>query len=333
MLEPEKNILSIIRPFKEAYLYCVDPGAYNVMLPLSHAMENNGMNSTWVVDGWCIKNVHASSIEWNDFMSNYSSSEKRNSCMVLGSQTNFNQTQSAVEFCRDNGIYSLFLFDHWVNYVLHFWDSDNGKLYLPDKICIMDDVARDSLIRELSPLLPDREFINNIEVVGHPSIEKSVLSVQGIPDERLTDLRKSMNAHEKKVILFLLEPIEDDFGFDSQGKPSLGYTEYTISKYFFDNVQDRENTKILIKPHPRQDQDKIRDFLSRNVTDSGFDVDLIERGDLESLIAVADEVVGITTVALITALKTGKKITSIQVGRNEHGCRLSNEYLERNLVL
>ena len=44
-------------------------------------------------------------------------------------------------------------------------------------------------------------------------------------------------------------------------------------------------------------------------------------------------VIGMTTVALIIALKAGKLIKSIQVGRNSKGAALSNECFESNLII
>lgn len=333
MLESVKNILSLVRPFNRVYFYCVDPGAFNIMFPVYKAMENKEINIIWVLDGWCKKNKDISFVEWKDFINNYKRENGSGSCLILGSQMNNNQTHDAIQFCKDKGIFSVFVFDHWTNYLFHFWDDYKSQLYLPDKIFIMDETAKDSLVSELYPWLQTKDFINNIEIVGHPSIEKNVLSIQGMSDEKLADIRSSIGAQNKNVVLFLLEPIEDDFGFDAEGNPALGYTEYSVLRYFFNSLPDSNNTKIIIKPHPRQDLAKIRDFLSNDTNNRKADFVFMEDADIESLIAVSDEVVGITTVALITALKAGKKIKSIQVGRNKEGHKLSNEYFERNLIV
>jgi hypothetical protein len=128
-----------------------------------------------------------------------------------------------------------------------------------------------------------------------------------------------------------LEPVHDDFGIDESGKPSLGYDEYSMLEYIFDNYQLRDAT-VIIKPHPRQNISALNKFLNK-FDDSLFDYHIDNEHSLELLIAVSDEVLGITTAALIIALFAGKPIKSFQVGRNEKGKCESNEYFERNLTI
>lgn len=141
--------------------------------------------------------------------------------------------------------------------------------------------------------------------------------------------KKRLTPVHKQIVLFLLEPIEDDFGYNNDGTPFIGYTEYSILSYIF-SMPDFEDALIIIKPHPRQDVEKIKAFL---MVYAHRDILLLDNEKLENLIAIADEVIGMTTVALIIALKAGKKIRSIQVGRNERGKILSNSYFEKNIVL
>jgi hypothetical protein len=53
---------------------------------------------------------------------------------------------------------------------------------------------------------------------------------------------------------------------------------------------------------------------------------------LELIIAAADQVLGMTTVVLIMALKVGKTVKSIQPNRTERAKKMSNVYFERILI-
>jgi len=332
MLKSAHSILSIIRKFNEIYFYCVDPGAFSVLYPVYKAKDDQ-TNITWILDGWCRDNKkEIFCVELDTFKASCDFRDNKGVCLVLGSQTNFKTTRCIIGYCRGKRIYSVFVFDHWCNYLSHFYDKQISKLYLPDKICVMDDDAKRSLIYATASHLEDKGYLENIAIVGHPGIEQSVETIHNISNEERAEIRRKINAGNKKVDLFLLEPIEDAYGYDLEGKPRQGYTEYSILRYFLCNIW-LGNTKVIIKPHPRQDVSKIRTFLSNIANFNDFDYELEEQLSLEQLIAVADIVYGVTTIGLIIASKAGKKIRSIQVGRNDNAPMVSNEVLERNLVV
>ena len=195
----------------------------------------------------------------------------------------------------------------------------------------MDKIAFDCLIKELEKVKYNEQYLQNIHIIGQPKIEHSVRVINNYSQTVLKEFRRQIGALNKKVYLFLLEPVHDDFSIDEFGKPSLGYDEYTILKYYFDNYQ-LQNAKVIIKPHPRQDIYALNLFIGK-IDHSLFDYYVDDEHVLELLIAVSDEVFGITTAALIIALFSGKPIKSIQVGRNEKGRNESNEYFERNLII
>ncbi len=333
MLESVKNIISLMAEFDKFHFYIVDKGAFDVLYPVYKAKKEHGCDVKCIFGGWCKDNKkEIPFVELSFFKNSYKHKPDKNACLVLGSQTNFKATHNVIQLCRDRGIYSVFVFDNWCNYLAHFYDDKQSRLYIPNKICVVDDALKNSLIAELTPYLDDESFLKNIVVVGHPGVEKSVQDIRSISAKEKVNLKNRIGARGKKVILFLLEPIEKDNGFDSEGKPALGYTEYSILSYFF-NKFPLENAKLIIRPHPRQDIKKVRTFLSNKVGNDGCDYELTDELSLEEQIAISDKVVGITTVALIKAAKAGKQIISIQVGRNKKGCKYSNQLLEKNLVI
>ncbi len=286
----------------------------------------------WILDGWAkSSNKNIDFVELRQFENQYHATANKEICLLMGSQRTYEATHKVIDHCREKGIYSIFVFDHWGNYAKHFRLTDH--LHLPDKICVPDETAKSSLVSALNPYLDDKTHISkNIVIVGHPAIEESVRKIQNISEEEKTEIRSRLNAANKRIFLFLTEPIEEDFGYDSNGVPNLGYTEYSIITYFFNNYA-RDDVKVVIRPHPRQNTDKICEMLAEKVGVSKADYVVTDRFSLEEMIAVCDEVFGITTLALITAAKAGKKIKSLQVGRREKKGDLPDGVFENNMVL
>lgn len=331
MLASLIRIGTLLNPYSNIFLYSVDPGAYAIMRPIYELLSSAGKNIQWIVDGWCRNAIEYEYPfgDWYSFKEDSCQFNVDGCCMVLGSQTGFEATHEAIRFCKENGIATIFLFDHWANYISHFHSPKDNTLYLPDKICVPDEIARHSLIVDLSSLMPNDRYIENIQVVGHPAVEDSVDAICSLTTSEIEIIKRRLIPGDKRIILFLLEPIEDDFGYNSDGTPFLGYNEYSILRYILSSP-DFEDVRMIIKPHPRQDIEKIKMFL---LPYAHRGILLVEKERLEDLIAIADEILGMTTVALIIALKAGKKINSIQVGRNERGEILSNPYFEEYVVL
>ncbi|MCX5815846.1 MAG: hypothetical protein NTX75_06325 [Proteobacteria bacterium] len=326
-----KKIAPLLTPYGKVFLYSVDPGAYAIMRPIYELLLSTGGETQWIVDGWCRNAIECEYpfTVLSSFKEDFCQINLDGCCMLLGSQTNFEATHNTLRFCKEKGIATIFLFDHWGNYLSHFHSPIDNSLYLPDKICVPDEIGRQTLCAELLPLLENERYANNIQVVGHPAIENSVNAICSMTTSEIEIIKRRLIPVDKRIVLFLLEPIEDGLGYNSDGTPFLGYNEYSVLRYIL-SLPDFDDVQMIIKPHPRQDIEKIKMFL---LPYAHRDILLVENEKLENLIAIADEVLGMTTIALIIALKAGKKIRSVQVGRNERGKNLHNPYFEENIVL
>ncbi len=331
MFESLAELTLLLAPYQNVFLYSVDPGSYAIMRPIYESLSREGKKGEWIVDGWCRNRIECEYpfMDWSSFREEDNQLKIGRSCMVLGLQRDVKATHGAIQFCKEKGIDTVFLFDHWANCLPHFYCPDENKLYLPDKICVPDEKARKCVLSEIEAIWKNDLYAENIFVVGHPAIEDSVAAIRSLATYEVEKMREKLGHPDKRIILFLLEPVEDDFGYNSDGSPFLGYNEYTILHHILSQV-DLENVQLIIKPHPRQDLGKIGSFLK------GYEhqqILLTVNEKLESLIAIADEVWGMTTIALIIALKAGKKIRSFQVGRNDRKENRLHPYFEDNLVL
>jgi hypothetical protein len=210
--------------------------------------------------------------------------------LLAGSQTDFARTRQSLAAAKAAGASSGFVFDHWKNYREHF-DA------LPDLIVVPDALGHRLLLEALGPQAATRT-----QILPLPSLEAAV------------DRVRSFGGADLGLVALLLDPTEPEngLGYDWEGTLDVAAAETR-----------RLGLRLLVKPHPRQDPARIAAAVAR----MGGEVALYT-GDTEELIARAQEVWGMTTIALITALQAGKTIRSFQVGRNEQGRRASNAYIE-----
>lgn len=217
---------------------------------------------------------------------------KRGELVLCGSQTSFASTQSAFAAVRAAGATSGFLFDHWKNYREHFEGEP-----LPGLIVVPDELGHRLLLEALGP-------------VAAPAAR--ILPLLSL--EAAVDRVRSFGAVEPGLAALLLDPTESEH--------ELGYDWEKVLLAAAAEAR-RLGLQLQVKPHPRQDPARIGAALAQ----LGPGISLYA-GDTEELIARAQEVWGITTIALITALQAGKTIRSFQPGRNEKGRLASNAYIE-----
>jgi hypothetical protein len=209
--------------------------------------------------------------------------------LLSGSQTGFARTRESFALARTAGAATGFVFDHWKNYREHFEGAP-----LPDLIVVPDSLGHRLLLEALG-----HEAAPRAKILPLPSLEAAV------------DRVRSFAGAEAGVIALLLDPTEPAHG--------LGYDWRTVLTAAAAQVG---SARLLVKPHPRQDVAEIGAALKKLPGVSLYE------GDTEELIARAEQVWGMTTIALVTALQAGKTIRSFQIGRNEQGRLASNAYIE-----
>jgi len=198
-------------------------------------------------------------------------------------------------------------------------------------IFIIDEISKANIIKEITPYVKDYSYFENIIITGHQGMESAVTRVKSLPDKAIAEFRNRSNPHGKRLVLLALEPLED-FGYLQDGNPFRGYNEFTTIRYIFKHL-DLSRVKLLIKPHPRHGKGVIEKFISENAPTDIFDFEIIQDYDLEILIAASDEVLGMTSTVLVTALKCGKQIRSFQINRNKNGEKALNHYIEPYVIL
>jgi hypothetical protein len=277
--------------YERIHVYTADPGAHAIAAELVPLARDLGHLSGWFAEGWsAARNAECRPA------SELRPALEAGGTLLLGSQTDYRRTHSVLETARAASATTVFVFDHWKNYAAHFGDQ------LPDVIVVPDMIAHEQLLAAVGS-----RAAPHLRVLPHPGIDAAV--------QRVAALHAPV---QKGTIAMLLDPTEtpDGLGYDWRGSLASALAA----------AEARPGRRLLVKPHPRQNIDMIRDEIA--ILDRNRRAVELYGGETESLIAMAEEVWGMTTSALNVALAVGKPIRSFQVGRNAQGERASNPHIE-----
>lgn len=273
------------------HVYTADPGAHAIAVELVPLARDLGRLSGWFAEGWSAnRNTECRPA------SGLPSALQAGGTLLLGSQTDYARTKLLLEAARAAGATTVFVFDHWKNYAEHFDD------YLPDVIVVPDMIAQEQLLAAIGS-----RAAPHLKVLPHPGIDAAAERVAALD----TEVRQG-------TIALLLDPTElrDGLGYDWRGSLASALAV----------VEAGPATRLLVKPHPRQNIEMVKDEIATLNSKRGAAE--LYFGETESLIAIAEEVWGMTTSALNVALAVGRPIRSFQVGRNAKGERASNPHIE-----
>jgi len=300
------------------------------MHPFGEFLRKKGHDCRFLLDGWArehaAQNLVSTEIVSRKAIEKFSGS----ALLVYGARQLFSKNYEMISHSRDAGIETLFVFDSWKNYLINFRDPSDGSMYLPSRIAVVDERMKEGVLKALSGYA-DEDLEKRVDILGHPAIDNSVAYIRQLTGERISTLKSRYNGEGSGILkLFVMEPIREDFSMVNG--MDLGYDEQSILDYFLTRCC-RGDEKILVKVHPRQSREEVQALLhDARRAEAGNAVQVVSEEKIENLIAIADEVYGMTSVALHVAIRCGKKVHSIQVGRNEQGKSISNPDLEACLI-
>ncbi len=195
----------------------------------------------------------------------------------------------------------LSVVDFWSNYAARFLGSD-GRLVLPDRIAVPDDVAAVEAVAEGLPA-------ERVVATGNPYYEVLLKRGQGFDrDARLTFREQVGVSRKATLVLFASQPIRALYG------DRMGYDEDQVVSLVRDgvgNVADwlGHGITLAIRSHPRQEGGaRIPEGTSKVV------VRRADEGDPLSWILAADLVVGMSSALLLQASLLGLRVVSVQPG-------------------
>lgn len=329
-LEPlsdwREEVRNLVSRYDNIYFYSTDPGATAVIEPIYQESQKVGKANTWFVEGWAAhaylpKSQYISGNQ--EFFIANSSAQKQ--AVIMGQQVNFERAHSRLKHFKNSGVDTVFISDHWKNIAEIFAPPGTNEYILPNHLFVPDNIAYDLQINSLTKHgINKKDIENSLKIIPHIGVGRSVEQIHSFTNESLRHLKVKYSARGW-IIVMMLDCIQGNekkyLGFD--WKSAL---DQAISHF---RAQYKTAT-LLIKPHPRQNLDEVQQYLAHYHSDKL--VRVVQEPKGEPLVAIADEIWGMTTILLIVALRVGKPIKVFMPDRTLAGANESNAHIEPYLV-
>ena len=203
---------------------------------------------------------------------------------------------------RAAAIPSLSVLDFWSNYALRFRDRGGELTCLPDRIAVMDELAKQEMEEDG---VPGERMV----VTGHPAWDSLEATRAAFTSAQRRALRTRCGlADGDWLILYASQPIPPaDSGhawFDREAA-----VDALIEAIESVAVQQGKRALLLIRSHPTESESPFRHRQSTAIriqTQAG--------GDGRPWLLAADAVVGMATMLLVEAALLGRPTLSLRLG-------------------
>jgi len=217
--------------------------------------------------------------------------------------------RTAIALARHADVPSLTVLDYWSNYTQRFTDSDReGALVLPDRIAVMDELARQDM---LAVGFPDATLV----VTGQPAFDALPGARVAFTPQRRADLRRELGVGKDQLLaLYVSQPFADIHGSRDAAKAALGYTEdevLALCRHALATLARKRNFDcvLAIRPHPREPDEKFSE-----TQETGLRTVIWRMADRLEAVLAADLVLGMNSVLLYEAACMGCAVVSVQPG-------------------
>jgi hypothetical protein len=209
---------------------------------------------------------------------------------------------------RRLGVPTLAVLDQWINYSRRFVRVAGEEIRseeLPDVIAVMDDFAVEEMIAEGFPA-------GRLQVVGQAALDRAAQTIGSETErtQRQAIGRQFGSTAGETLVVFFSQPLRTLYGRGQER--ARGYDEWDTLRGLLEALavlsQEGSSPRLAINLHPKESTGKFEGL----VRGAPFPVTIGASRDAESLIAVADVVVGMTSITLIKAFLVEKPVISFQ---------------------
>ena len=194
------------------------------------------------------------------------------------------------------------------------YKKDKRHQYLPSKILVMDEFAKQEAVKDGLP--PEK-----LETVGHPYFESLLQKKDTITKESINELRNSLEVKNSTyMITFASEPVANDYDQDDPAQLFWGFTEKTIFRELMEALKfvalsTGREICVVLKLHPREHPGSFSAFIK---TYNSHPIKVVISQDMDShaLMAASDLVCGMSSMFLIESVILDKPVISILIGLN-----------------
>jgi len=229
--------------------------------------------------------------------------------LLTGTSCNpFNLEKIFIAAAREIKIPSIAVLDFWTNYRERFSNEDDEPVYLPDRIAVMDERARDEMIKAGFQS-------SRIVVTGQPAFDGILKKREQFTADKWKRIRNGLGIGPEEIfILFVSQPTSIEDGADHTALKYLTYTKQQVLGSLYSNlcrIANRRGYKIAlgIRPHPREKPDSFGSLKQGIVR-----IFLAEGGDSSDMVMSADIITGMSSILLVEACYLGCLVVSLQPG-------------------
>lgn len=282
-----------------------DPGGGNSVFPLlsplrkreykvMSILENESCNM-WDQEGE--RYIDAGTLS-ESFLAELFEKNKPN-LVITGTSAGVTIEKKITKEARNRNISCIAVLDFWSHYWQRF--SSPGKkdfMYLPDVVCVMDDVAKQEMVDE--------------------GFDEGILYVTGNPHfDHFADGITSLDEDSERIV-FISQPLSTLS--EKKGFTEYGYDEMEVLSDIV-GILEKEayNYTLVIRPHPKEDPSKFDMFKNRQVRVSN-------QSSLVQDISSAGLIVGMCSSVLLQAAIAQKKVISYQPNLIGKDPLVSNRY-------
>lgn len=292
---------------------CGDPGGANAVSPVIALLREEGKVSVdayaylQAVELWSGRGIKFEAIpgDASDDAIRSRLSQPRADLLLAGTSVNrFELEKRFVAIAREQGIPSLGVLDFWSNYALRFNDQAGRLRYLPDRVAVMDALARDEMTGAGMPAA-------SIVITGHPGLDGLDAFRQAFSSDRRDAIRQSLGVTGAgRLILYASQP--PTFSEQDDAVPPPWHDRLRTVRVLLDAMAGdrsaRRGATLLIRPHPRENSG-----IYRGLRDDAVRVVVSGEGDTRELALSADAVVGMNTMFLVEARHLGRPTLSVRL--------------------
>ncbi len=200
---------------------------------------------------------------------------------------------------RDWNIKSVAVLDYWANYSKRFSDERTGNKLdvLPDKIAIMDKIARDDMLAEGFPA-------EKLVITGNPNFDILPAKAQAFTQEMRDQVRQAIGLPCQTLFFFAA-------GVLSRFAQKIGFWDMDVLKVIANALPNLPGVGIAMRLHPRtptEDKSQIEKFIA----DLAGKVKLVEDVNSLTLALAADLTIVQDSTVGIEAIYMGRPCISLQ---------------------
>jgi len=296
---------------------CGDPGGGNAVAPLIEALRAEGRVN---VKAWAYAETRdlwaKRSLAYDRLAGTMTAGEAsillrecRARLLLVGTSVNsLNLEKVFIQGAREAGIPSVAVLDYWSNYSARFSDNAGHLSYLPDRIAVMDERAREEMIAE--GFAPER-----LVVTGQPALDELVQEAGRYTPAVRAEIRRGLGVQAaEQLLVFVSQPLSRLYGDNPAVPGHLGFTERTVLVMLMAalhrlRVSEEHRIVLAVRPHPREDTEGFATLQSGCIR-----VLVSREGTSRDLIAAADIVIGMNSMLLVEACYLGRPTVSLQPG-------------------